>query len=68
MDNKPNKTTNQEITNALEQIKTGNETNSTPLVFDPVTGEFVVAKPNQQVSADATTFNSIVKDGFAYGN
>ena len=37
-------------------------------MFDPATGEFVVAKPNQRVSADATTINSIAQDGFAYAN
>ena len=65
MDNNENKTTNQEITNSLEQMNKGLDNNSNQLVFDPATGEFVVAKPNQQVSADATTINSIAQDGFA---
>lgn len=65
MDNNENKTTNLEITNSLEQMNKGLDNNSNQLVFDPATGEFVVAKPNQQVSADATTINSIAQDGFA---
>ncbi len=60
-----NKATNQEITNSLEQMNKGLSNNSNQLVFDPTTGEFVVAKPNQQVSPDATTINSIAQDGFA---
>lgn len=60
-----NKATNQEITNSLEQMNKGLNNNSNQLVFDPTTGEFVVAKPNQQVSPDATTINSIAQDGFA---
>lgn len=59
------KTTNQEITKSLENIKLGVPNNSNQLVFDPSTGEFVVAKPNQQLSPDATTINSIAQDGFA---
>jgi len=65
MDNNENKATNQEITNSLEQMNKGLNNNSNQLVFDPATGEFVVAKPNAQVSADATTINSIAQDGFA---
>ncbi len=60
-----NKASNQEITNSLEQMNNGLINNSNQLVFDPTTGEFVVAKPNQQVSPDATTINSIAQDGFA---
>lgn len=60
-----NKATNQEIINSLEQMNKGLNNNSNQLVFDPTTGEFVVAKPNQQVSPDATTINSIAQDGFA---
>jgi hypothetical protein len=63
MDNK--KTTNQELTNALENMNKGQSNNSNHLVFDPSTGEFVVAKPNQQLSPDATTINQIAQDGFA---
>lgn len=59
------KTTNKEITKSLENIKQGVANNSNQLVFDPTTGEFVVAKPNQQLSPDATTINSIAQDGFA---
>lgn len=65
MDNNENKATNQEITNSLEQLNKGLNNNSNQLVFDPTTGEFVIAKPNQHVSADATTINSIAQDGFA---
>ena len=65
MENKEFKTTNKEITTALEQLNNGLSSNSNQLVFDPQTGEFVVAKPNQQLSADATTINSIAQDGFA---
>ena len=60
-----NKSTNQEITKSLENIKLGVANNSNQLVFDPSTGEFVVAKPNQQLPPDATTINSIAQDGFA---
>ena len=60
-----NSTTNQEIANSLEKTTQGVNNNSTPLVFDPTTGEFVVPRANQQVSPDAITMNSIVKDGFA---
>lgn len=65
MENNEKKATNQEITNSLEQMNKGLNNNSNQLVFDPTTGEFVVAKPNTQVSADATTINSIAQDGFA---
>lgn len=59
------KTTNEEITGTLEKINKGLDNNSNQLVFDPATGEFVVASPNQQLSADATTINQIAQDGFA---
>lgn len=65
MENNEIKTTNQEITKTLEQMNKGLNNNSNQLVFDPQTGEFVVALPNQKVSADATTINSIAQDGFA---
>jgi hypothetical protein len=69
MDNKQNnngnKTSNQVITKTLEEMKKGLANNSNQLVFDPSTGEFVIAKPDQQLSPDATTINSIAKDGFA---
>lgn len=59
------KASNQVITKTLEEMNKGNATNSNQLVFDPSTGEFVVAVPNQQLSPDATTINSIAQDGFA---
>jgi hypothetical protein len=68
MDNNQNngkRASNQVITKTLEEMNKGLENNSNQLVFDPSTGEFVVAKPNQQLSADATTINSIAQDGFA---
>jgi hypothetical protein len=60
-----NKASNQVITKTLEEMNKGLANNSNQLVFDPSTGEFVVAKPNQQLSPDATTINSIAQDGFA---
>lgn len=69
MDNNQNnngkKASNQVITKTLEEMKKGLVNNSNQLVFDPSTGEFVVAKPDQQLSPDATTINSIAQDGFA---
>lgn len=65
MENNEKKATNQEITNSLEQMNKGLDNNSNKLVFDPTTGEFVVAKQDQQVSPDSTTINSIAQDGFA---
>ena len=68
MDNNQNngeRASNQVITKTLEEMNKGLANNSNQLVFDPSTGEFVVAKPNQQHSADATTINSIAQDGFA---
>lgn len=65
MENNEHKATNQEITNSLEQLNKGLNNNSNQLVFDPTTGEFVVVKPDQEVSPDATTINSIAQDGFA---
>ena len=62
--NNENKTTNQDITNNLENITRGN-TASNQLVFNPATGNFEAVDANQPVSPDATTINSIVKDGFA---
>lgn len=63
--NNGNKASNQVITKTLEEMNKGLANNSNQLVFDPTTGEFVVAKPNQQLSPDATTINSIAQDGFA---
>lgn len=68
MDNNQNngeRASNQVITKTLEEMNKGLANNSNQLVFDPSTGEFVVAKPNQQLSPDATTINSIAQDGFA---
>jgi len=65
MDNNKNKATNQEITSALELMNSGANSASNQLVFDPSTGQFVVAKPGQKVGPDATTINSIARDGFA---
>ena len=63
--NNGNKASNQVITKTLEEMNKGLTNNSNQLVFDPSTGEFVVAKPNQELSPDATTINSIAQDGFA---
>jgi hypothetical protein len=63
--NSGNKASNQVIIKTLEEMNKGLANNSNQLVFDPSTGEFVVAKPNQQLSPDATTINSIAQDGFA---
>ena len=60
-----NKATNQDITKTLEQMNNGNSNNGSQLVFDPSTGEFVVASQTTNLPADATTINSIAKDGFA---
>jgi len=65
MDYNQKNATNQEITNSLEQMNKGSYGTSNQLVFDPSTGQFVVAKPNQLVAPDATTINSIAQDGFA---
>ena len=65
MKNSNNSTTNKEIASSLVQLKKGQSANSNLLVFDPSTGEFVVTTLNQQIGADATTINSIARDGFA---
>jgi len=65
MSNNEPKASSQDITNTLEQMNKGENNGSNQLVFDPTTGEFVVAKPNSNLSADATTINSIAQDGFA---
>jgi hypothetical protein len=68
MDNNQNngeRASNQVITKTLEEMNKGLANNSNQLVFDPSTGEFVVAKPSQQLPPDATTINSIAQDGFA---
>jgi hypothetical protein len=61
------KVTNQAIANNLEQIANGTATGG-QLVFDPVSGEFKLPGQGQQVSPDATTINSIARDGFAKKN
>jgi len=60
-----NKTTSQTIANTLEQLTKGGANTSNQLVFNPATGEFETASPNQSGSADPGTINSIVEDGFA---
>ncbi len=65
MSNNEQKATNQDITKTLEQMNKGENNSSNQLVFDPTTGEFVIAKPNDTLPADATTINSIARDGFA---
>jgi hypothetical protein len=65
MSNHPKKATNNDITRSLEQLNQGDSSGGNQLVFDPSTGEFVIARPNQAISPDATTINSIAKDGFA---
>jgi hypothetical protein len=57
--------TNNEVLKSLDQLNKGNRNPSRQLVFDPSTGEFVVAKPSDILPADATTINSIAQDGFA---
>jgi hypothetical protein len=65
MQNDEKKSTNEEITENLELMNNGQSNASKQLVFDPSTGEFVVARPNQELSPDATTIDQIAKDGFA---
>ena len=65
MQNDENKSTNEEISENLELMNNGQSNTSKQLVFDPSTGEFVVARPNQVISPDATTIDDIAKDGFA---
>ena len=60
--------TNNEVLKSLDQLNKGNRNPSRQLVFDPSTGEFVVAKPSDILPADATTINSIAQDGFANTN
>ena len=56
---------NTQVLQSLDQLNKGNRKPATQLVFDPSTGEFVVAKPSDILPADATTINSIAQDGFA---
>jgi hypothetical protein len=65
MEKNNTRTTNTDIVNSLEQLNHGRNDNANQLVFDNATGEFVVVRPNEQVSADGTTINSIARDGFA---
>jgi len=65
-----NKTTitpasNTQVLQSLNELNKGNRKPATQLVFDPSTGEFVVAKTSDNLPADATTINSIAQDGFA---
>ena len=50
----------QELYNQNNQVSTGNE-----LIFDPETGEMVVARSASEVGPDATVASDIAKDGFA---
>lgn len=56
---------NSEVLNSIDQLNKGNRKSSNQLIFDPTTGEFVIAKPNENLPPDATTINSIAQDGFA---
>ncbi|GAA4052949.1 hypothetical protein GCM10022388_19040 [Flavobacterium chungnamense] len=56
---------NTEVLQSLDQLNKGNRKPATQLVFDPSTGEFVIAKTSDNLPADATTINSIAQDGFA---
>ena len=56
---------NTQVLQSLDQLNKGNRKPATQLVFDPSTGEFVVAKTSDNLPADATTINSIAQDGFA---
>ncbi len=49
-----------ELAERNNSVATGNE-----LVFDPATGELVVAKKREDVSPDAATVSQIADDGFA---
>ena len=50
----------QELYNQNNQVSSGNE-----LIFDPTTGEMVVAKSAEEVGLDATVASDIARDGFA---
>ena len=56
---------NTQVLQSLDQLNKGNRKPATQLVFDPSTGEFVVAETSDNLPADATTINSIAQDGFA---
>lgn len=56
---------NTQVLQSLNELNKGNRKPATQLVFDPSTGEFVVAKTSDTLPADATTINSIAQDGFA---
>ena len=58
--------TNNEVMKSLDKLNNGNHRpSSNQLIFDPTTGQFVIAKPSDNLPADATTINSIAQDGFA---
>ena len=59
---------NTQVLQSLDQLNKGNRKPANQLIFDPSTGEFVVAKPSDILPADATTINSIAQDGFANTN
>jgi high-affinity K+ transport system ATPase subunit B len=63
--NTETKATTQMLTKALEDMNKGQQSESNLLVFDPESGEFVLVSPNDVIPADATTIDSIAKDGFA---
>ncbi len=62
MSDKKNKPTDiqTELEDRNNSVNTGNE-----LVFDPATGELVVARDREEVSPDAATVSQIADDGFA---
>ena len=56
---------NKELQKELAKVNQGEES-SNEVVFDPSTGELVVAQEGEQVSPDATPVTQIAGDGFAY--
>lgn len=59
--------TNAEVLKSVDQLNKGkHRSSSNQLIFDPTSGEFVFQNPNNDnLSPDATTINSIARDGFA---
>ena len=55
-------TSNQEVMKTLDALNQNSRVQN--LVFDPKTGEFVV-QHDDEINPDATTINSIARDGFA---
>ncbi len=62
MKSNANHTSNQEVMKTLDALNNNSKVQN--LVFDPKTGEFVVQRENE-INPDATTINSIARDGFA---